>query len=107
MIMDNNSRNSDFTFLDFKPKRGGGEMRIKGEYNNFFCVSRHTNTPSKASSYRTAFSTPVSEIVFLKGLTHWRIRRDNITGDLHFIFLKDKTDQCARVTWDGRKGTNR
>lgn len=101
-----NSNNKDFTFLDFKPTRGGAR-KLSGEHQYFFAVSRHTNRQSKSNSYRTAFSTPVSEIVFLKGLTHFRIRRDNITGDLHFIFLKDTSGQYAQVTWEGMAGDNR
>lgn len=103
--MDNNlfSNNKDFTFLDFKPARGGAK-KLSGEYQYFFSVSRHTKAESRCNSYRTAFSTKVSEVVFLKGLTHFRLRRDNITGDLHIIFLKDSSGQCAKVCWEGRAG---
>lgn len=102
--MDNNSNNRDFTFLDFKGSRGGNR-KINGEYPYWACASRHINE-NRSNSYRTAFSREVSLLVARKGLTHMRIRRDNLTGVMHVIFLKDTTGQCAPIGWDKTKGKN-
>lgn len=99
---DFNNNFNDFEFIDFAPSNSGRGTRLSHEY--YVSISRHTNSRNK--SYRITFSQSVSDCVMSRGLKNLRIRRDNVTGDLHIIFLNANDMQCARVTYD-KKSTGR
>lgn len=78
----------DFTFFDFKPNaKGRGTL-----YHN---EARLTNGMQNKTLY---FNARIRGLVFSMGLTKLRIRKDNLTGDVHFVFNKDTGLPCGGVT---------
>ena len=94
----------DFEFIDFKPLTRGSASRCAATY--YLSVSRHVGE-RKVNIYRTSLSAEASAIVVKKGLTHFRLRRDKATGELHIIFLFDTTGKCAPITFETNNETRR
>ena len=69
----------DFTFYDFT--NGVGQGRKLAE--NSFSINN-----KKGNRYVT-FGKDKSLEIIQGGFEHLRVREDNITGDLHFVFTKD------------------
>ena len=74
-----NNKMEDFTFYDFEKKHTG--RTLEGLQ---FSVNRK---PGQCMVY---FNPLLSEMISKKRLTHLRVREDNITGELHFVFNKER-----------------
>lgn len=66
----------DFTFYDF------------GNSNSRKLEPNHFSVNHKKSNYSVTFNLNTSKQILDSGLIFVRIRKDNITGDLHFVFNK-------------------
>lgn len=69
----------DFTFFDFDKSPRGCVMKA-----DEFSLNH------KAQYYTITFNMEVSTMIRKGGYKYLRIRHDNITGELHFIFTKNK-----------------
>ena len=74
--------NDHFTWFDF-PQSAFGRRDKKGF---FVSLSRYTSSTQHVN--RITFSIELSERVVAKELTHFRVRRDDLTGDTFFVFVK-------------------
>jgi len=72
----------DYTFDDFDKSCTRSKLQ-ENEISINYKKSNHTVT----------FNQDVSAEIVIGGLTHVRIRKDNITGDIHFVF--NNTTGCA------------
>ena len=73
-----NEKVEDFTFFDFAAQ--ADRTRLK---SNQFSINR------KRKNQMLTFNKEVSCLAMERGLLFLRIRKDNITGDLHPVFTKD------------------
>ena len=73
-----NEKVEDFTFFDFAAQ--ADRTRLK---SNQFSINR------KRKNQMLTFNKEVSCLAMERGLLFLRIRKDNITGDLHLVFTKD------------------
>ena len=84
----------DFEFLDFPQCRHG---RCSNE--RYIGVSR--NSEKRKISYRVGISNLLSSEILDKGLTHFRLRVDNYTGDTHLIVFRGDDADNGRISREG------
>ena len=82
----------DFTFFDFESRNWRSRME-----DDEFAVNHSVSYKS------VTFNQAISEEIIRSGLTKVRIRKDNITGDLHFVF---NSENGSRITVTGKTRKN-
>jgi len=71
----------DFTFWDL-PSHPSWHNRMKDD---------EVSINNKKENHSVTFNQRTSKQIIDGGFVNYRIREDNITGEIHFVFVKDKT----------------
>jgi hypothetical protein len=94
------NHDDDFEFIDFASTRGGDRTQSN------YCM-RLTRYPrikdgKTKLSVRLSLSTKVFNVLKKKGLNGFRVRKDNVTGELLLIFLDYVEGKYGKVNYGGR-----
>lgn len=82
VILTKNKNMEDFTFYDFNSNGVGIRTKLN---------SKEIAVNCKKSNYSVTFNQITSKEILDGSFITYRVREDNITGALHFVFTKDNT----------------